>query len=291
MRARCVTLRTLPRAGRVWKHTDPHAGSPVARVRPARRVGTSRPSTTVDTRSEGLMDRLDPQTTSRDASGRLGGVPTGAFDPWTFRDEAGVTGSDLVGYKVEATDGGIGKIDECQPRGQLQLPGGRHRRVDLRQEGHAARRHGQPRRPRRPQGRTSTGARTRSRPLRSTTTTRTPTRPTGRSSAATTATPTARRAAARPDRLSVRGGGHRHRVGRSAVVGSTPVPGVQRPTVAGPRIGRTLGDSSVASVATVISTPRRSAPASPRTPTPPGRRQQPDRAEHERAQRVVGADP
>ncbi|GAA1875480.1 PRC-barrel domain-containing protein [Asanoa iriomotensis] len=36
-----------------------------------------------------------------------------AYDPWTFRDEAGVTGSDLVGYKVEATDGGIGKIDSA----------------------------------------------------------------------------------------------------------------------------------------------------------------------------------
>jgi hypothetical protein len=36
-----------------------------------------------------------------------------AYDPWTFRDEAGVTGSDLVGYKVEATDGSIGKIDSA----------------------------------------------------------------------------------------------------------------------------------------------------------------------------------
>jgi hypothetical protein len=42
-----------------------------------------------------------------------GGVPTGAFDPWTFRDDAGVTGANLVGYKVEATDGGIGKIDDA----------------------------------------------------------------------------------------------------------------------------------------------------------------------------------
>ena len=40
-----------------------------------------------------------------------GGVPTGAFDPWTFRDDAGVTGADLVGYDVTATDGDIGKID------------------------------------------------------------------------------------------------------------------------------------------------------------------------------------
>ena len=39
-----------------------------------------------------------------------------------------------------------------QPRGGRQLPGGRHRAVDLRQEGHAAGRHRQPRRPRRAEG-------------------------------------------------------------------------------------------------------------------------------------------
>ena len=57
------------------------------------------------------MDRLNPQPTT--PSGADGGVPTGAFDPWSFRDEAGVTGSDLVGYKVSATDGDIGKIDSA----------------------------------------------------------------------------------------------------------------------------------------------------------------------------------
>ncbi|WP_431728961.1 PRC-barrel domain containing protein [Verrucosispora sp. TAA-831] len=40
-----------------------------------------------------------------------GGAPAGAFDPWTYRDEAGVAGANMVGYKVEATDGSIGKID------------------------------------------------------------------------------------------------------------------------------------------------------------------------------------
>ncbi|HEX2771396.1 MAG TPA: PRC-barrel domain-containing protein [Micromonosporaceae bacterium] len=40
-------------------------------------------------------------------------MPSGAFDPWSYRDEAGVTGADLVGYKVEATDGGIGKVDSA----------------------------------------------------------------------------------------------------------------------------------------------------------------------------------
>jgi hypothetical protein len=60
------------------------------------------------------MDRLDPQTTeNRMPRSASGGVPRGAFDPWSFRDEAGVTGVDLVGYKVEATDGGIGKIDSA----------------------------------------------------------------------------------------------------------------------------------------------------------------------------------
>ena len=39
----------------------------------------------------------------------------GAWDPWTYRREAGVTGDrgDLVGFDVEATDGHIGKIDEA----------------------------------------------------------------------------------------------------------------------------------------------------------------------------------
>jgi hypothetical protein len=60
------------------------------------------------------MDRLDPQTTEKAMPPAAhGGVPTGRFDPWSFRDEAGVTGSELVGYKVEATDGDIGKIDEA----------------------------------------------------------------------------------------------------------------------------------------------------------------------------------
>lgn len=81
------------------------------------------------------MDRLDPQSspdpqaspeptpapllhggqgalaggTTPDAA--AGSTPGHAFDPWSYRDDAGVTGGDLVGYKVEATDGGIGKID------------------------------------------------------------------------------------------------------------------------------------------------------------------------------------
>jgi hypothetical protein len=40
-------------------------------------------------------------------------VPSGTFDPWSYRDDAGITGVDLVGYKVTATDGAIGKIDHA----------------------------------------------------------------------------------------------------------------------------------------------------------------------------------
>ncbi|MDG4823500.1 PRC-barrel domain containing protein [Asanoa sp. WMMD1127] len=57
------------------------------------------------------MDSTNPSPTP--PSGASGGVPTGAFDPWSFRDEAGVTGSDLVGYKVSASDGDTGKIDSA----------------------------------------------------------------------------------------------------------------------------------------------------------------------------------
>ena len=77
------------------------------------------------------MDRLDPRTTEHSdvtpgtgstyatgsayGSGQTyaGGASSGAFDPWQYRDDAGVTGADLVGYKVEATDGSIGKIDSA----------------------------------------------------------------------------------------------------------------------------------------------------------------------------------
>ena len=33
-------------------------------------------------------------------------------DIWTFRTEPSLTGAELVGFSVEAIDGGIGKIDE-----------------------------------------------------------------------------------------------------------------------------------------------------------------------------------
>ncbi len=57
------------------------------------------------------------QETGREAGGRSTGAAT--TDIWTFRTEesgSGQSGSgdiDLTGYSVEATDGGIGKIDEA----------------------------------------------------------------------------------------------------------------------------------------------------------------------------------
>ena len=37
------------------------------------------------------------------------------WDPWTYSGDVGLsgTGTDLVGYEVEATDGHIGKVDEA----------------------------------------------------------------------------------------------------------------------------------------------------------------------------------
>ena len=66
------------------------------------------------------MDRLDPQPTTEQhpdpaAAGEpapfAGETPPEAFNPWSYRDDAGVSGTDLIGYKVEAADGGMGRID------------------------------------------------------------------------------------------------------------------------------------------------------------------------------------
>ena len=67
------------------------------------------------------MDRIDPHATHAgpdplrggDQGTVAGGAPAGVFDPWRYRDQAGVADADLVGYKVEATDGGIGKIESA----------------------------------------------------------------------------------------------------------------------------------------------------------------------------------
>jgi hypothetical protein len=63
------------------------------------------------------MDRLDPQATPYTAGGidpQTGNVvPDSSFNPWTFRDDVSTTTADLTGYKVEAIDGGIGKVDSA----------------------------------------------------------------------------------------------------------------------------------------------------------------------------------
>ena len=42
-------------------------------------------------------------------------MSTSAWDPWNFRDPGsmGSDGGDITGYKVHATDGDIGKVDEA----------------------------------------------------------------------------------------------------------------------------------------------------------------------------------
>lgn len=50
-----------------------------------------------------MDDRQTPGARSADSA---------VVDIWTFRTEPGLQAADLVGYSVEATDGGIGKIDE-----------------------------------------------------------------------------------------------------------------------------------------------------------------------------------
>ena len=55
-------------------------------------------------------------------------------DLWTYRDSA-LIGNALVGLDVEALDGEIGKVDEATDDAGTSAHRGRHRRVDLRQEG------------------------------------------------------------------------------------------------------------------------------------------------------------
>lgn len=52
----------------------------------------------------------DPARLSHES---LVGDARGTFDPWSYREDAGVSGAALAGYKVEATDGGIGKVDSA----------------------------------------------------------------------------------------------------------------------------------------------------------------------------------
>lgn len=58
------------------------------------------------------MDALDPQESRYRPTAPTGNVASGNdFDPWRYRNDVNVSGVDLTGYKVEAADGGIGKVD------------------------------------------------------------------------------------------------------------------------------------------------------------------------------------
>jgi hypothetical protein len=58
------------------------------------------------------VDRLDPEATP-DRMPDQPVVPNASFNPWTYRDDVSVPTTGVVGYKVEATDGHIGKVDEA----------------------------------------------------------------------------------------------------------------------------------------------------------------------------------
>jgi hypothetical protein len=61
-----------------------------------------------------LVDTLDPQESRYQTPDTTGNVTPGrSFDPWSYRDDVTMGGADLTGYKVEAADGGIGKVDEA----------------------------------------------------------------------------------------------------------------------------------------------------------------------------------
>jgi len=73
------------------------------------------------------MDRNDEQQyrnrTQSDLGQQRSGQPTGSaadtvggyavVDIWTFTFPGGLGGTDVTGYSVEASDGGIGKVDEA----------------------------------------------------------------------------------------------------------------------------------------------------------------------------------
>src|SRR5687768_3192598 len=53
----------------------------------------------------------DRYETTPGSTSSPGGMAT--MDIWTYHSQPGIIGADLVGFHVEATDGGIGKIDEA----------------------------------------------------------------------------------------------------------------------------------------------------------------------------------
>jgi hypothetical protein len=78
-------------------------------------VGTYTRENTVDSNEEaGPVDTLDPQESRNQTPDPTGtSMPAHAFDAWRFRDDVDLHGVDLTGYKVEAADGHIGKVDEA----------------------------------------------------------------------------------------------------------------------------------------------------------------------------------
>jgi len=59
------------------------------------------------------VDTLDPHESAYRTPDAAGAMPSSSFDPWRYRSDVSLGGADLTGYKVEAADGGIGKVDEA----------------------------------------------------------------------------------------------------------------------------------------------------------------------------------
>jgi hypothetical protein len=71
------------------------------------------------------VNSLDPQASAYRLPPSASGIePTGEFDPWSLRPESGST-TGLTGYRVEATDGEIGSVDEVGPGHLVVDTGGR----------------------------------------------------------------------------------------------------------------------------------------------------------------------
>jgi hypothetical protein len=60
------------------------------------------------------VDMRDPQESRYQTPDPTGNVAPGrSFDAWSYRADVAHSGADLAGYKVEAADGSIGKVDEA----------------------------------------------------------------------------------------------------------------------------------------------------------------------------------
>jgi hypothetical protein len=59
----------------------------------------------------GTLHPQESQYPTRDSTSNV--PPDRSFNAWAYRDDVALSGVDLTGYKVEAADGGIGKVDEA----------------------------------------------------------------------------------------------------------------------------------------------------------------------------------